>query len=128
MDGQTAVDDVEHLELASIVARMADAVHIKDCYALVRAVKQMEHYASIRLMPDSEEPHAGHPSPSPDAAGHLHLEKELQRIRAYLEQKGGIWSESAISHFIHYLRHWMTRRDARKGMTDGSDCQEAGLN
>lgn len=105
---------MEHIHLVGIVNGLEHALSTGDYPALRCSFEHLGDYAQVHFMPEHEQ--SANLSSASNECAHQYLEKKLQRIRLELEAKGGIWSESAIEHFIRYLRDWITDYVSRKDM------------
>lgn len=99
--------DSEHRDLISLTNNVAQAIAARDCDILKWAFEMLENQLQAHFASEGKIAHAaGFDFPSHRAAQE-HSLRELQYMRNELITKNGIWSDSAVDHFISALKKWM---------------------
>lgn len=103
-----AVIDSDHKNLMGMVNGVEHAIRAKDCSAMLRAFKLLENWLCVHFVNEEKIAQAVNFDFSKHKPAQQYSLKELQNLRDELVGKNGIWCESAIEHYTHFLRDWMT--------------------
>ncbi len=111
-----AVIDSDHKNLIAVVNGIERAIRARDYLVISQAFELLEGWLCIHFA--NEEKLAR--TAKFDLAKHKQAQqyslKELQHFKDELVAKKGIWCESAIEHYAHFLRRWMTEHITKVDM------------
>ena len=108
-----AIIDSEHKSLIGMVNGAEHALRKGDDSALLRAFGQLENWLTEHFANEEKIAQAIKFSSDQHKLAQQYSLKELQFVKAELETKDGMWSESAVEHFSRVLRIWAIDHIAR---------------
>lgn len=103
-----AVIDSDHKNLIAVVNGIERAIRARDYSVISQAFELLEGWLCIHFANEEKIARAV----KFDFSKHKHAQqyslKELQHFKDGLVAKKGLWCESAIEHYAHFLRDWIT--------------------
>ncbi len=102
-----AVIDSDHKNLIGMVNGVERAIREKNCTAISQAFRSLEDWLCVHFENEEKIAQAANFDFSKHKPAQQYSLKELQHLRDELAAKKGIWCESAIEHYSHFLRDWM---------------------
>lgn len=99
--------DSDHKNLISMVITVQHALRSGDSGVLTHAFQLLQACVGIHLSNEERLARALQLPFDTQWKAKQHQRRELDHVRAELVAKSGIYSESAIEHFSHFLSDWM---------------------
>lgn len=103
-----AVIDSDHKNLIAVVNGIERAIRARDYSVISQAFELLEGWLCVHFANEEEIARAVKFDLAKHKQAQQYSLKELQYLRNELASKKGIWCESAIEHYAHFLRRWMT--------------------
>ena len=104
-----ATIDSDHKKLIDMTNHIMHEIRTANSSALAQAFKRLESWLPVHFTNEEKIVLAANLSVlsvGQHKLAHQYSVKELQHIREELVSKDGIWSESAVEHFCHFLENW----------------------
>lgn len=111
-----AVIDSDHKNLIALINGIERAIRAKDCSVMPQAFELLEGWLCVHFANEEKIARAVKFDFSKHRQAQQYSLKELQYLRNELVGKKSIWCESAIEHYAHFLRDWMTEHITKLDM------------
>ena len=102
------VIDADHKYLIEIINMVQQSLEAKDRTELNRLLDDLSNYSLVHF--DREEKianAAGYAQAQQLGLSHKSLLKQLEQVRAEIEEMGQGWSPEVARHFTNFLRDWL---------------------
>lgn len=113
--GNTVIDS-DHKNLIAVINGIERAIRARDYSVISQAFELFEGWLCVHFANEEKIARAVKFDFSKHKHAQLYSLRELQHFKDELVAKKGIWCESAIEHYAHFLRAWMTEHIVKVDM------------
>jgi hemerythrin-like metal-binding protein len=103
-----AVIDSDHKNLIAVINGIERAIRARDYSVISQAFELLEGWLCVHFANEEKIALAVKFDFFKHKQAQQYSLKELQHFKDELVAKKGIWCESAIEHYVHFLKVWMT--------------------
>lgn len=103
-----AVIDSDHKNLIAVINGIERAIRARDFSVISQAFELLEGWLCVHFANEERIARAVNLDFSKCRQAQQYSLKELQHFKDKLVAKKGLWCESAIEHYSHFLKVWMT--------------------
>ena len=111
-----AVIDSDHKNLIAVINGIERAIRARDYSVISQAFELLEGWLCVHFANEEKIARAAKFDLAKHKQAQQYSLKELQYLRNELASKKSICCESAIEHYAHFLRRWMTEHIVKVDM------------